>query len=166
MLACGIQFVSVIVRLFNTALFDTSRTTTQAHSKTLSLSNERNLTFFTACCKHLQTARMNLDSIECNNKQVSLTAKIVLVLKEYSKDYGINTENLPTTHLFRFLASTFHISDKYVRLGSSCLPHGLLPCNKDAKSKRSVQFPRELQSVSWRTTPYISYPDRILLGEQ
>jgi hypothetical protein len=35
-------------------------------------------------------------SIECNNKYLSLTAKIVLVLKEYSKDYGINAENLPT----------------------------------------------------------------------
>ena len=63
MLACGIQFESVSVRLFNTALFDTSRTATQAHSKTLPLSNERNLTLLTANCLHLQTARLNLDSI-------------------------------------------------------------------------------------------------------
>jgi len=55
----------------------------------------------------LATARLNLDSIECNNKYLSLTAKIVLVLKEYSKDFGINAENLPTTHLFRFLLKIF-----------------------------------------------------------
>ena len=107
MLACGIQFESVSVRLFNTALFDTSRAATQAHSKTLPLSNERNLTLLTANCLHSQTARVNLDSIECNNKYLSLIAKIVLVLKEYSKDYGINAENLPTTHLFRFLLKIF-----------------------------------------------------------
>ena len=35
----GVEFVSVSVRLFNTALFNTSRTATQAHSKTLPLSN-------------------------------------------------------------------------------------------------------------------------------
>ena len=114
-LACGIQFVSVIVRLFNTALFDTSRAATQAHSKTLPLSNERNLTLLTANCLHSRTARRNLDSI-LNTMQQQIPFSDSkdspgikrLLHSVFSKDFGINTKNLPTSHLFRFLLKIFY----------------------------------------------------------